>query len=148
MRFKAQDDDKKKGDSAHDEAENAAADLSKTRRDDSKDDINNKSIRDSMKDRIERARVTHSVTDEVLIRKPIEVVTNGGVDFWCNCMLYAEHMGPPVCTVSYYASGLGYTPSDRKRSDKGTPKARQKQECESKFANLSMVYCSLLIVRE
>lgn len=86
-------------------------------------------FRQMFKDHVKRAFVKYTVTDEIKIRKQIEIVSPVAADVYCNVPLVATSPpGAMTCTSAYTAGGLQWEPSMAKEDKKSRAKAMGPKE--------------------
>ena len=81
------------------------------------------------KNHIKRAFVKYSVSDEIKIRKQIEILSNVGADLFCNVALVGT--APPgtmSCTPAYTGGGLQWEPSSAPEDKAARAKATGPKE--------------------
>lgn len=76
------------------------------------------------KDYVKRAYVKYTVTEEIKIRKQLQIISPVGADLFCNVNLYGT--SPPGfagCSPAVNAGGLTWEPGTAKEDKNGRAKA-------------------------
>lgn len=81
-------------------------------------------VRQDFKDHVQRAFVKYRVTDDIKIRKQLEVVSPVSVDIYCTVPIWTTGPAPalvPQCSLaaSYTAGGLQWEPATAKEKKDG-----------------------------
>lgn len=108
------DDDDEKDDDEDDEHHHSRRD----------DDDGDGDFREKFKNHVKRAFVRYSVTDEIKIRKQIEIISPVAADIYCNvALLGTSPPGVMSCVPAYTGGGLQWEPASAPEDKKARAKA-------------------------